>query len=200
MKALFFILFLCSSIGIAATPAFSQIQGLLLDDFEGEISGGPEGTVDFGSGCGSSIEVAAATDIKYSGEQSLKVTYKVVPYNYSYLWVIRGLVKPEDIYWEEFDAIAFYMYGSDSKTRIAFDIIDNGFEMWRFIVEDNFTEWEQTVCPFSEFYVRGDWQPGNADKNSILDFPIRDFQFIPLSDGETKEGTVYFDKLELINK
>ena len=70
------------------TLAFAEGGGLLLDDFEGIILGGPEGTVDFGAGGGSSVEVVGATDIKYSGSQSIKVTYDAVPNGY--MWVARG--------------------------------------------------------------------------------------------------------------
>ncbi|MGD0336535.1 MAG: carbohydrate binding domain-containing protein, partial [Candidatus Omnitrophota bacterium] len=209
MKTLFIILFFCA--GIAITPAPSQAQGLLLDDFEGEISSGPGGTVNSSAGGGSSVEVAASPAIKYSGKQALKITYKAVPLAPSYIVVIRNshagsstnwLAEPEGIIWQDYNAIAFYTYGSDSKTRIAFDIIDSGFEVWRFIFEDNFIGWKQVICPFNEFQPRSDWQPDNADKNHTLDFPIKEFRIDPLikppPGGNIKDGTFYFDKVELI--
>lgn len=183
----------------------AQNTGLLIDDFEGAINGGPDGTVDFGAGNGSQVEVIAASDIKYSGKQSLKVTYEAVAGGY--MWVARGfdldakdavwLVKPEDIQWQDYQAISFYLYGSGSKTQIAFDIKDSGNEMWRFIVEDNSRGFRQIICPFGEFFVRTDWQPDNSDKNGNLDFPIKIFQFEPLPEAK---GVVYFDKVELIRK
>jgi hypothetical protein len=198
MKTLYFIFILC----IVATPCFSQDKGLLIDDFEGVISGGPEGTVDFGAGNGSSIEVVADNKIKYSGQQSIKVTYDAVPGGY--MWVARGFdldaknagwqVKPQDIDWTKYNAISFYMYGSDSQTKIALDIKDNGNEMWRFMVEDNFQGWKQVSCPFNEFFLRDDWQPNNADKNANLDFPLKSFQFEPRPEAK---GVVYFDGVEL---
>ena len=185
--------------------SFADSQGLLIDDFEGAISGGPDGTVDFGAGNGSSIEVIAATDIKYSGSQSVKVTYNAV--SGGYMWIARGfgldaknsgwLVKPENIKWSEYNAIAFYMYGNESKTKIAFDIKDNGNELWRFMLEDNFKGWKRIVCSFNDFFARGDWQPNNADKNSTLDFPIKSFQFEPLPQAK---GILYFDDAELIRQ
>lgn len=184
---------------------FAQEKGLLIDDFEIQVSGGPDGTVDFGAGGGSSVEVSAATDIKYSGKQSVKVVYDAVPGGY--MWVARGfdldaenaawLVKAETVNWQKYNAISFYMYGSDSKAQIAFDIKDNGNEMWRFMVEDNFKGWKQIKCSFSEFFVRGDWQPANADRNATLDFPIKSFQFEPRPEAK---GIVYFDDVELITK
>ena len=180
----------------------AQNKGLLIDDFENPISGGPDGTVDFGAGGGSSVDVIADTGIKYSGKQSLKVTYDAV--SGGYMWVARGLgldakntawlVKPEDIDWKKFKAISFYMYGSDSKARIAFDIKDNGKEMWRYMLEDNFKGWKKITCPFNEFFARSDWQPDNADKNAALDFPIKSFQFEPRPEAK---GTLYFDAVEL---
>jgi hypothetical protein len=183
----------------------AQEKGLLIDDFEGKIIGGPEGTVDFGAGGGSSVDVAASTDIKYSGSQSLKVTHDAV--SGGYMWVARGfglgsknagwLVKPQDIEWQKFKGISFYMYGSDSKVKVAFDIKDNGNEIWRFMVEDNFQGWKQIICPFNEFFARGDWQPNDADKNAVLDFPIKSFQFEPRP---VAKGVVYFDDVQLISK
>ena len=183
----------------------AQEKGLLIDDFEIQISGGPDGTVDFGSGGGSSIEVTGAADIKYSGQQSLKVAYDAVPGGY--MWIARGLdldaknaawlINPQDIDWSKFNAISFYMYGSDSKARIALDIRDNGFQIWRFMVEDDFVGWKRIVCPFNEFFVRTDWQPDKADKNAVLDFPLKSFQFEPRPEAK---GTVYFDDVELISK
>ncbi|MCX5703664.1 MAG: hypothetical protein NT066_04140, partial [Candidatus Omnitrophica bacterium] len=170
MRVLYFCLFIffCS-----ITVCFAEEGSLLLDDFEGAISGGPEGTVDFGAGNGSSVEVSAAREIKQSGDQSLKVAYDAV--SGGYMWVARGsgldaknanwIVKPEDIKWAEYSNISFYMYGSGSGAQIAFDIKDSGNEIWRFMLEDNFKGFKQIVCPFKEFFARDDWQPDNADKN-----------------------------------
>lgn len=200
MRILFFILIFLL---FATTFCFSQENTLLIDDFENSISAGPEGTVDFGSGGGSWIEVTSDSSIKHSGKQSLKVTYEAIAGGY--MWIARGfdlgakntawLVKPEDIDWQKFSAISFYMYGNDSKTRVAFDIRDNGFEMWRFMLEDDFTGWKKIICPFNEFFVRSDWQPNNADKNGILDFPLKSFQFEPRPEAK---GVLYFDTVELV--
>jgi hypothetical protein len=200
MKILSFALILVLSL---ATFSFAQDKGLLIDDFENPISGGPDGTVDFGAGGGSSVEVVAALDIKYSGKQSLKVIYDAVPGGY--MWVARGfgldakntkwLVKPEDISWMKFKAISFYMYGQNSQAKIAFDIKDSGNEMWRFSLEDNFKGWKRIICSFNEFFARSDWQPDNADKNATLDFPLKSFQFEPRPEAK---GTLYFDTVELM--
>lgn len=201
MKVLHVVTILCLSM-VSLCCAQSQSQGLLLDDFEGVISGGPEGTVDFGAGNSSSVEVTAAQDIKYSGNQSLKVVYDAV--TDGYMWVARGfnldaknaawLVKPEDIDWKKYTGISFYMYGSDSKAKVAFDVKDAGSEIHRFMVEDNFTGWKKITCPFNMFFARDDWQPDAADKNATLDFPIMSFQFEPRP---VAKGTVYFDSVTL---
>ena len=200
-KAIFFaaVLFL-SAAGICSAE-----ETLLLDDFEVTVSGGAEGTVDFGAGNGSAIKVIGATDVKNSGKQSLKVDYDAVAGGYMYIARGSGLdaknagwpVKPSDIKWEEYSAISFYLYGSDSKKMIAFDIKDNGGEIWRFLVEDNFKGWKKVVCSFDKFMVRDDWQPQDADNNLNLDFPIKIFQFEPLPESK---GTLYFDTVELIKK
>jgi len=185
--------------------AEGQEQVLLLDDFECAISGGPEGTVDFGAGGGSEVEVTSDTSIKNTGNQSLKVTYNAVPGGY--IWVARGfgldakstawLVKTEDIDWTKYNAIAFYAYGSNSQAKIAFDIKDKANEIWRFMFDDDFQGWKRITCPFSEFYARGDWQPDSADKNGVLDFPLKSYQFEPRPEAK---GVIYFDGVELINK
>lgn len=189
----------------AATICLAQEKNLLIDDFEVVFSAGPDGTVDSGAGIGSSVEVAAAVDFKRSGKQAMKVTYNAV--SGGYIWIARGfdldakhadwLVKPQDIDWKKYKAISFYVYGSDSKTKVAFDLKDSGNEIWRYIFEDNFKGWKQIVCLFSEFNARSDWQPQTADKNSMMDFPIKSYQFEPLPEAK---GVLYFEDVELINK
>lgn len=195
------LIFLFALIGLSC----AEKQPLLIDDFEVAISGGPEGTVDFGAGNGSALEVTAAKDIKNTGNQSIKAVYDAVAGGYMY--IARGvgldaknavwLVKPEDIKWSEYNAISFYMYGNDSKTKVAIDLKDSGNEMWRFMTEDNFKGWKQIICPFNEFFARSDWQPDNSDKNANLDFPIKSYQFEPLP---VAKDTLYFDTVELSSK
>lgn len=177
----------------------------LIDDLQGTVSGGPDGTVDYGAGNGSEVKVSADTDIIDLGTESLKIEYKAVAGGY--MWIARGwdldakravwLVRPQDISWNKYKAISFYMYGSNSGTRIAFDVKDNGNEMWRFIFKDDFTGWQQIICLFDGFFARGDWQPDNADKNAAIDFPIKSYQLEPLPESE---GILYFDHVELIAK
>jgi hypothetical protein len=185
--------------------SFAQEKTLLIDDFEVSITGGPDGTVDFGAGNGSVVEVSEAVDIKNTGNKALKVVYDAVGGGYIYVSRGTGLdaknanwpIKPEDIKWSEYNGISFYVYGTDSKAKIAFDIKDNGGEIWRFIAEDDFKGWKRVVCSFDKFIVRDDWQPESVDKNSQLDFPIKIFQFEPLADSK---GTLYFDTVELVKQ
>ncbi|MDD5771125.1 MAG: carbohydrate binding domain-containing protein [Candidatus Omnitrophica bacterium] len=180
-------------------------ENLLIDDFEISVSGGPDGTVDFGAGNGSSVEVSEAADIKNTGDKALKVVYEAVDGGYIYVARGTGLdaknagwaINPDDIKWEDYSAISFYVYGTDSKVKIAFDIKDNGGEIWRFIIEDDFKGWKRVVCSFDKFMVRDDWQPQDADNNFQLDFPVRIFQFEPLADSK---GTLYFDTVELVKE
>lgn len=188
-----------------ALISYAASNSLLIDDFENPISGGPEGTVDFGAGNGSSVTVTADKSIKNSGDQAIKIVYDAVPGGYMYIAKGAGLdaknaswnLKAEDIKWNEYSALSFYLYGSDSKGNIAFDIKDNGGELWRFTVVDDFEGWKKVVCSFDKFMVRDDWQPENADKNGNLDFPIKIFQFEPLPVGK---GTIYIDTVELIKE
>jgi len=189
----------------AVGSCLAEGNNLLLDDFEIAVSNGPEGTVDFGAGNGSSVQVTAATDIKNTGNQSLKVVYDAVSGGYIYVARGAGLdaknanwaTKPSDIKWAEYSGISFYVYGTNSKASIAFDIKDNGGEIWRFITEDDSAGWKKVVASFDKFIVRDDWQPQDADKNAQLDFPIKIFQFEPLP---VSKGTLYFDTVELVKK
>jgi hypothetical protein len=188
-----------------ASLCWGQENTLLLDDFEGPITGGPEGTVDYGAGNGDVVIVTAGTDQKVSGEQSLKVVYDAVIGGY--MWIAKGfgldakntawLINTENVDWKSYSAIAFSMYGTDSKIQVAFDLKDSGNEIYRFVVTDDFVGWKQVVCPFTGFYARDDWQPDNADKNGVMDFPIKSFQFEVLPEGK---GTLYFDKVELLKQ
>ena len=191
---------------LASYARAQESKALLIDDFEGAITGGPEGTIDFGSGNGSSVNVTASTDIKNTGSQSIKAEYDAV--SGGYIFIARGygldvkgaacwLVKNEDIDWAKYKAISFYMYGQDSKGTVAVDLKDAGGEMWRLIINDDFTGWKQIVCSFDQFAARTDWQPQTADGNGVLDFPVKSFQFEPLP---AAKGVLYFDTVELISK
>ncbi len=200
MRKLYLIFILLFAFSVISS---AQEKELLIDDFSGAISGGPDGTVDFGSGGGSTVEVTGSTEINKSGGQVLKVNFYAV--NGGYIWVARGasldarhsawLVQPENIKWTDYSAIAFYMYGSGSKAELVFDIKDNGGEIWRYIVVDNFKGWKQVVCKFSDFAVRADWQPDSADKNSELNFPIKSYQWEPRP---VAQGVFYFDEVKLL--
>ncbi len=186
--------------------AFCDDSGLLLDDFEGIISGGEQGTVDFGSGGGSTVEVSGSKEIKYYGQQALEVKFDAV--DGGYMWVARGydltikgagawLVEPKDIDFTKYNAISFFMYGANTGAQVAVDLVDSGSEYWRYLVEDNFIGWKEFVIPFSDFFARGDWQPEKADKNTALDFPIKVFQFEPRPQAK---GALYFDYVRLVKK
>ena len=191
--------------GLALLFFYSCAQGpeeLVLDSFEGEIS---SATVDYGTSEGSSLEVKASQDRKIDGSQSLKVEYILKPSGY--MWVARGYnldvegagvwsVVPEEVPWNLYNTISVYMYGRNTDGIIAFDIKDAGGELWRFILDDNFSGWKEMVCPFSQFFVRTDWQPQSADYNKVLDFPIMSFQFEPRMPGG---GVFYFDSVKLLH-
>ncbi len=183
----------------------AESGNLLLDDFEVLVSNGPEGTVDSGSGNGSTVEVTQAVDIKNTGNYSLKVVYDAVSGGYIYVARGTGLdaknaqwpLNSSNVKWEDYSAVSFYVFGTNSKAKIAFDIKDSGSEIWRFITEDDFKGWKRVVCSFDKFMVRDDWQPNDADKNGQIDFPIKVFQFEPLPGSK---GILYFDTVELVKK
>ncbi len=176
---------------------------LLIDSFEGEIS--PQ-SVDFGAGEGSTLMVSADRDLKVCGEQSIKLDYNLRPSGY--MWAARGynldvkgaalwLVEPQDIGWKKYQSISVYMYGNNSGGVVAFDIKDKGGEIWRYLLDDDFSGWKEIVCLLSGFFPRGDWQPEDADRNEILDFPVLSFQFEPRLPGK---GVYRFDCVTLTGR
>ncbi|MBD3263937.1 MAG: hypothetical protein GF375_02400 [Candidatus Omnitrophica bacterium] len=178
-------------------------SSFILDSFEGEVN---SSTVDFGSSRGSSVEVEAEKDIVKCGNQALKITYNLK--HSGYMWVARGYgldvegaaawsAAPKDIEWAKYNTISFYMYGTASGTVIAFDVKDRDGELWRFLVDDDFSGWKEIVCPFSQFFPRSDWQPDGASLNEELDFPLMSFQFEPRMPGE---NYLLIDCVSLKNK
>jgi hypothetical protein len=202
-KAIFIFLILGLALTGAACAQQEDKKVLILDDFEGDIVMSPTGTIDAGSGNGSSVEVSADKENKKSGEQSLKIVYDAAAGGY--IWVARGYnldvkgaakwtAAPDKILWQNYGAISFYMFGSASKMRMAFDVKDAAGEMFRFMVTDDFKGWKQVVCPLDQFFPRGDWQPPTATVNGTLDFPIRSFQFEPIA---VSKGMVAIDEVAL---
>lgn len=187
-----------------AIYCFAEEKSLLIDDLDGPIHGGADATVDYGAGSGSTIEVSSDTHIKYFDKQSLKVSYDAV--TGGYMWVARGfdlnalqagwLIKPDKIDWSAYNSISFYMYGSNSQVSVAFDVKDSGNELFRQVIKEDFNGWKQIILRFKDFEAREDWQPDNANRNAVIDFPIKSFQFEPLPPAK---GTLYFDRVELTN-
>jgi len=185
--------------------ALKANESLLIDNLEITVTGGTQGTVDFGSGGDSSVEVSSESSIKNQGDQSVKVVYDAV--DGGYIWIARGTgldasnadwtTEVKDIDWDKYNAISVYVYGENSGSSIAFDLKDSGSEMWRYIITDDFDGWKQIVFPFDQFYARSDWQPASADNNSQMDFPVKSYQFEPLAPGK---GIFYFDQVELLKE
>lgn len=191
--------------GSLAEAREPEAASLLVDDFEGEVSAGLDGTFDYGAGGGAQVEISASGEIKKSGDQSLKVIYDA-PAD-GYMWIARGFdldaartdwsVKYDEIDWSRYAAFSFFVHGTASGAQIAFDIKDSGNEMWRFMFTDDMQGWKQVTADFSAFFVRDDWQPDDADTNAELDFPVKSFQFEPRP---ISKGTLYFDGVQLIKK
>ena len=181
----------------------AQAEVVVIDDFEGELNAE---TVDFGAGGGSAVTATASEDIVHNGNQSLKIGYTAV--TDGYMWIARGyrldvkgaaqwLVEPHNIDWPQYTSFSFYMYGENSGSQIAVDIIDAGFEYWRFMVQDDFMGWKHIVCPLEDFFPRADWQPDASDVNAELNFPVFAYQFEPRT---VHRGVVYIDYIHLIGE
>ena len=174
---------------------------VMIDSFEGPLT---KETVDYGAAEGTSLKVEADTNIKVCDSQSLKIDYDLKPSGY--MWIARGYnldvkgaakwnVLPENIKWRAYNAISLQMYGSNNGGVVAFDIKDKGREVWRYIIDDDFTGWKEITCKFKDFFVRKDWQPDSATKNETIDFPIMSFQFEPRLPGK---GIYYFDCVKVV--
>lgn len=161
----------------------------LLDDFEGEITTGPEGTVDTGTENGSTVEVSADTQNKISGEQSLKIVYDAV--TNGDIWVGRGYQLsaksagqwtriPEEVGWEQYGAISFWILGEGKGTSIAFDIKDAKGRTFRFMLTDDHKIWKQVVCPFDQFEPDAG-QGVSAPEENVPVFPLLSFRFKPMA-------------------
>ncbi|MBU1113076.1 MAG: hypothetical protein KKH93_04300 [Candidatus Omnitrophica bacterium] len=185
---------------LAAGCSFGPKE-VVLDSFEGVISAE---TVDYGSSEDSLVTVGADKSLKACGEQSLKVLYDLKPSGY--MWIARGYgldvvgaalweVVPQDVKWRSYKSISVSMYGNNSGAVVAFDIKDKGGEIFRFLLEDDFSGWKEIICPFEQFFVRADWQPETAERNQVIDFPVMSFQFEPRLPGI---GTYYFDCVKLV--
>ena len=175
-------------------------DGLLIDSFEDDLD---SSSVDYGASLGSYVKVSNG-NLKVCGRKSLKIDYELI--SQGYMWVARGsnldvkgadkwIVKPKDIDFKKYDAFSFYLYGQNNGGVIVFDIKDAKNEMFRFVINDNFSGWKEIICPFSNFFSRKDWQPNNAIVDDKIDFPILSFQFEPRTPGE---GTYYVDCVKLI--
>lgn len=173
---------------------------LIIDSFEGRIIGGPDATVDYGSGAGATVDVSPVKAPVYHGRQALKIVYDNT--EGGYMWIARGYnltmknadqwrVAPDKIKWDNYDGLIFYLYGEAGGSEIAFDIIDKGREYWRFMIKDDTAGWKEIFIPFSLFSARTDWQPDSAVRDSAIDFPVNAFQFEP----RTGRGTIYIDKV-----
>ncbi len=175
---------------------------LMLDSFEGPLN---SRTVDYGSDSNTRIRVVSSPLIKKCGRQSLLIDYKLSEDGYMYCARGFGLdvpgahwagPNPKDIEWSNYTGFSIQVHGSNQGT-IAFDVRDNGGELHRFMIEDNFRGWREIIVPFSSLTARTDWQPKSADGNKTLDFPIWTFQFEPKNVGE---GKAYFDCVMLIKE
>lgn len=190
-------LFLPSVSGCGQNPGAGVF---MLDSFEGELS---RKTVDYGSAANSSLDVAAAKDVKMCGGQSIRLQYKLEKDGYLYcargygLDVLNALWEapaPEKIEWDDYGAIRLQMYGQ-GQGEVAFDVKDAGGEVWRSLINDTTKGWREVKVLFTQFAAREDWQPSTADGNRKLDLPIKSFQFEPKTPGE---GMLYFDCVQLV--
>ncbi len=196
----FYFLILGLAVLFAASCDFGPKE-VLLDSFEGGIS---NETVDYGSSEDSLVTVGADKTIKVCGDQSLNIIYDLKPSGY--MWIARGFgldvsgaalweTGPQDIKWKNYKSFSLYMYGNNTGGVVAFDIKDKGGEFFRFLLDDDFSGWKEIICPFDQFMVRADWQPDNAERNQVIDFPIMSFQFEPRLPGI---GTYHFDCVKLV--
>jgi len=180
---------------------FSAPAVVLLDSFEGILN---QKTVDYGSADNSGLNIKADNELKVCGEQSLRLEYQLHPSGY--MWAARGYgldvkgaakweIEPTAVKWKAYDAFSIQMHGNNSGAVIAFDIKDSGGEVWRSLLDDDFTGWKEIIIPIKNFFPRSDWQPDTAEKNEVLDYPVKSFQFEPRLPGARSHN---FDCIKVI--
>lgn len=175
---------------------------LMIDSYDGPIN---SRTVDSGAPSGSRIEVSGYVGAKKCGSKSLRIKYLLGEGGYMY--AARGFnldapgaawtgPQPDQIAWSDYTGFSLQVFGS-KRGPIAFDVKDNGGELHRFFIDDNFNGWKEIYVPYSSFTSRTDWQPQTATANKKLDFPIWSYQFEPKQPGE---GQVYFDCVAIVKE
>jgi len=192
-------------------------QKLLIDDLEGRI----EADSNYGNGAACEVSFASISSSPadvYSGSQSMKINYE--KNHGGYLYCARGFglkpaekipqkklvwsIKPENIDFEKYNAIGFYIKGSNTGHSIAIDLFDKNREIFRHVFTDDSNEWKEIIVPFTDFKSRGNYQPDWNNKNEIIDFPIVIYQFEPLAEmDKTIKGSiiidaVHFDAIEAL--
>lgn len=77
--------------------------------------------------------------------------------------------------WTAYNALRFWLYGSNTGGIIQFEIFDNRnpnanndtAERWFYRIPDDFEGWQQFTIPFDSFQRRTDWQPGSAPNDGL---------------------------------
>lgn len=96
--------------------------------------------------------------------------------------------------WSQYKSLSFWVKSSGSKERFVIELDDVNKEVfWSALVKADSTEWTKVVIPFKQIRARSEWQPADAKKNSVIDWPVQ-MQIVP----QTKEGSVTIDYFEAI--
>ena len=106
--------------------------------------------------------------------------------------------------WSEYNAIAFWLYGNNSRGIMAIDIFDNrdpNFEFdtaerWTYSLRDNYSGWRHYTIPFDEFRRKSEFQPLNAPDD---DFTLTEVWGYAISfPSNTRPQTAYLDEVQLV--
>lgn len=177
----------------------SKDGSLMLDSFGGELG---LSTVACGASSDSSILVEPDTKIKSCGKQSMKVIYNLSKTGNVHCAKGYGLEVPksrweisfETVDWLGYGAFSIQFYGNNSG-EVAFDLLDNGGEIYRFMILDNFKGWKEIIIPFSALKPLSDFHQQKAHGNNQIDLPIKAFQLEPMTSGK---GSFNVDCVKLV--
>ena len=144
------------------------------------------------NGPNSQVSVSLTNETVYEGSQAVKVEFL------SKDWIGATLsLSPSVADWSKMTHISFWMYGNSSGNPFNFVLEDNNLEQFQFSspARIDWTGWKQLLFPLSDFKSRTDWQASNAKVDGTLDSPIKGIHFFTSNSGQ---GTVYFDKIEVL--
>lgn len=97
--------------------------------------------------------------------------------------------------WSTYSKVNVWIKGANTGKQIRFEVADADDERYQYLINDNFTSWQQVSIPFTSFVRRPDWQPTGVPNNGFTLSGIRGVSFAPTT--APCSATWYFDQIEV---